>query len=177
MVAVHESRVQVSRTAGGLRVEFARWRPWWRFAMPAWLLVIVSFGVVGMLGGDQPRDGGATAFLVVWVGFGLALGALSLWGLLYREHLELDAQQLVHVRRLGPVRRERSYARERIEDLRMSPESISPMDPRAGLRIYGVGGGTVAFDYGDRTYRVADVEEAEAKRVVAALRAEGLGAS
>jgi len=40
--------------------------------------------------------------------------------------------------------------------------------------VWGVGAGAVAFDYGDRTYRIADVDEAEAKRVVAALAAEGV---
>jgi hypothetical protein len=51
---------------------------------------------------------------------------------------------------------------------------LFPFDVRAGLRAYGIGGGTVAFDYGDRTIRLANVEEAEAKRVVTALIAEGL---
>lgn len=64
--------------------------------------------------------------------------------------------------------------RSHIEDLRLSPEALSLFDPRAGLRLYGVGAGAIAFDYGDRTIRVADVEEAQAKRVVAALRQEGL---
>lgn len=52
---------------------------------------------------------------------------------------------------------------------------MSPLDFRASLRMQGVGGGVVAFDYGDRTIRVGDVEEAQAKRVVAALKDEGLG--
>jgi hypothetical protein len=85
-------------------------------------------------------------FMIVWVAFGLAIVGASVWGLL-----------------------------SRIEHLRVSPESRSPFDLRAGLRMYGIGGGTIAFDYGARTVRVANADEAEARRIVEALASEGVG--
>jgi hypothetical protein len=175
IVEARDSRVRTERTAEGLRIDVARRRPWWRWGLPAWGLFVVGFGLVSMLATEPPENSGGSWFLVFWAGFGLAFVGVTLWGLLHREHLLLDAGTLRQLRRLGPIKTERRYARERIEDLRVSPESISMVDFRASLRMWGVGGGTVAFDYGDRTYRVADVDEAEAKRVVAALAEEGLG--
>jgi hypothetical protein len=177
VVPAHESRVRTTRSGDGLRIEVGRRRPWWRILLPVWVLLIIVFGLVSMLTAEPAQGGPGVGFVLFWVGIGGASLALSLWGLAQREHVVLDAQVLTHVRRLGPVRWTRRFARERIEDVRVSPETMSPLDPRAGLRVYGFGGGTVAFDYGDRTVRLADVHESEAKRVVAALTAEGLPAA
>jgi hypothetical protein len=176
MVPVRDSRVRTERTTDGLRIDVARRMTLWRVVTPLWAGVILTFGAVGMLASDRPAyDAGAIAFMVVWFGIAVSVVLMSLWALLYREELLLDARTLTHRRRLGPIRRERSYARERIEDVRVRPDSISSFDPRSSFRMLGIGAGTVAFDYGDRTYRIADVDEAEAKRVVEALAAEGLG--
>lgn len=134
---------------------------------------IVAAGLVSMLVGEPASDGEGLWFLVVWVLVGGVLLSLALWGLLHREELVLDSEVLTHVRWLGPFSRRRAYLRDRIEDIRVSPEGMSPFDPRAALRMYGVGGGVIAFDYGDRTVRVGDVEEAEGKRAVASLELEG----
>jgi len=174
VVAARDTRVRVTHTPDGVRVDFARRRPWWRFAIVVWIALIFGFGLVGMLTSEPPEDSGGSWFLVLWALAGLFTLGCGLWGLACREWLLLDDRVLTDVRRAGPLRRARAYSRDRIEDLRVSPDAMSPFDPRAGLRVYGVGGGTVAFDYGDRTIRVADVEEAEAKRVVAALAGAGL---
>ena len=174
VVPVRESRVQVERRPDGLHVGLPRRRSWWRMFMPFWALLILAVGLGGMLSAPMPKDAGAIAFLVIWVLIASSVFAVSLWALLAREVLVLDERHLTCVRGVGRLARRRSYLRAEIGDLRASPDSLSPFDPRAGLRAYGLGGGTIAFDYGDRTIRCGDVEEAEAKRVVAALKAEGL---
>jgi hypothetical protein len=171
---VPESRLRIERRPTGLHVALARRRPWWRFAAPAWIALVFVLGLVGMLSGAQQQSAGGIAFMVAWFGILLSLFALSMWGLLAREELVVDGDTLTRIVGVGPLARRRPYLRSHIEDLRLSPEALSLFDPRAGLRLYGVGAGAIAFDYGDRTIRVADVEEAQAKRVVAALKQEGL---
>jgi hypothetical protein len=139
-----------------------------------WICFVIGFGIVGMLSGDQPENSRSDWFLAVWTAFGAALLLLSLWAPLARESLTLDGRLLTQTVGIGPLRLRRAYARDEIEDVRVGAEPISHFDLRAGLRITGIGGGAIAFDYGDRTIHVGNVDEAEAKRVVAALIAEGL---
>ena len=166
------SRVQVRREADGLHLMLPKRRRAVEYLTAAWTLVVVGLGLTLMLTGEGDEDPGW--FLAVWALLGLAFFGLSLWGLLHREEIVLDARALKVGWGVGGWYRWRSYTRDGIEDVRMSAETMSSLDPRAGLRQYGIGGGIVAFDYGARTVRFGKVEEAEAKRVVAALGAEGL---
>lgn len=174
MVPVQGSRVELRRLADGIAVQMPRRRSWTVWLIPVWTLFVVGFGVVSMLTFEGP-DEPPLAFLGLWLAIGAFMLCVASWGLLAREELRLDRRALTREMRLGPLRRRRSWAREAIEDVRVSPESMSAWDFRTGLRMYGIGGGVIAFDYGSRTIRVADTEEAEAKRIVEALRAEGLG--
>ena len=65
------------------------------------------------------------------------------------------------------------YGLVHVADLRVSAVlSTDPFGWSAGMRFWGLGGGLVAFDYGAKTFRVgAGIDEAEAKRIVDALRA------
>ena len=131
----------------------------------------MTFGLVQMLTGEPPENSGGSWFLVIWTALGLALVSFSVWTLLYGERLLVSTGALVHTRGIGPLRWRRAYNREAISDVRVSPSASSAW--RSNWSSYGLGG-TVAFDYGDRTVRVADVDEAEAKRVVAALADAGV---
>jgi hypothetical protein len=131
----------------------------------------MTFGLVQMLTGEPPEDSGGNWFLVIWTALGLALVSVSLWALLYREQLLVSTGALVHTRGIGPLRVRRAYSRDSITDVRVSPSAASAW--RTNWSSYGLGG-TVAFDYGDRTVRLADVDEAEAKCVVAALADAGV---
>jgi hypothetical protein len=83
---------------------------------------------------------------------------------LRREELIVGERELTHTRSFGPLRTRSAYDLAAIEDVRAD-------DPRSSYWTYGIGTGAVAFGYGRRTVRVADVDEAEAKRVVDALAA------
>jgi hypothetical protein len=171
-VSVPESRVQVERLSDGIRIVVPRSRPFWGAAAAIWTLVVVIFGLVLMTRGDGP--GPSTAFLALWIGIGAVTFLFGVWGRFAAEELRLTTQALVHERRLGPIARRRAYDRSRVKHLQVSPEPYVPRDPRTTLRIAGVGGGTIAFDYGSRTVRVAQADEAEARKIVDALRHEGL---
>jgi hypothetical protein len=172
-VPVRDSRVEVRRDPDGVRVAVPRRRTFWQVLVPLWALFVIGFGLVMMLTGDSPEPW-PIGFMVLWVGIGLFIVGTSSWGLFAREELRLTPRALVQERRLGPVARRRAYDRMRIENLRVSAESIGWFDPRAAWRMYGIGGGTIAFDYGDRTMHVGQAEEAEARRIVEALGREGL---
>jgi hypothetical protein len=170
-VSVTESRVVPERLSDGIRIVVPRRRTFWQFLIPAWALFIVGFGAVSMFSwGQRP----SILFMAMWFGIGAWIVGASSWGLLHREELRLTTRAFEHERRLGPIRRRHAYDRTRVEHLRVSQETASWLDPRAQWRMYGIGGGTIAFDYGDRTLRVAQTEEAEGRRIVEALRQEGL---
>jgi hypothetical protein len=173
LVPVRESRVATEPTAEGLRVTMPLARSFWKLAFPLYGLAILGLGLVMMLAGPEPADGEAgppAFFAVLWCVCGLPFVFALLWRLRGREEAELAARTLTLSKRLGRWGRSRSFARERIEGIRVSPEAGSVFDPRSALRWMGFGGGVIAFDYGARTYRFGDMEEAEAKHVVAALR-------
>ena len=173
-VPLESSRVQVERQADGLHVGLPKRRRVFDYVGAAWILGVCGAGLILMLTDQEAEGAPPPIFIALWALFGLGLFGLALWGLLHREAVVLDARELRVGRGIGRRYRWRAYTREGVHDLRISTESMSPFDPRAGLRQYGIGGGTIAFDYGRRTVRFGQVEEAEAKRVIAALAAEGV---
>jgi hypothetical protein len=170
-VPVREGRTRVEPTADGVRVVVPVRRTWWRVLSTAYGVLFMAAVIVALVTGsvESESTGGTIFFVAFALAFLVLFGGSAAWMVAGREEIVLDPQALVHVRRIGPLARSRAYERTSVEDLRVSPDSLSPFDFRASLRMLGWGGGTVAFDYGDSTYRVADVEEAEAKRIVAAL--------
>jgi hypothetical protein len=168
-VPVRASGVRTNRTAEGLRIDLERRRPWWRYFAPAWILFVMTLGVVFMVTGEgPPENSGDDWFFVVWVGVAVVLATNQLWLLVHREYLLVGAQAVTHARGLGPLWRRRAYERSAIEDVRVGERQVTAFDPRTQWLTPGA----VAFDYGNRTVHVADVDSAEAKRIVAALRAE-----
>ena len=49
VVPVHQSRLRVERRSDGLPLRLYRRRPWWRFAIPLWGLLVIGLGLVSML--------------------------------------------------------------------------------------------------------------------------------
>lgn len=175
LVPVKKSDVRTARTPDGLRIDVRRRRPLWRVFGVVWVLFVMSLGVVDMLTGEPPEDSGGNWFIVFWIAIGCVLVGFMTWGAFHRERLVVGDRELTHVRWLGPLRRANAYDRAHVEAVRVDQQQRgAALDPRAGWRAYGYGAGTVAFDYGNRTIHVAEVEDVEAKRVVEALANEGL---
>jgi hypothetical protein len=155
-----------------LRVTIPAPRNWFLVVfLPLWLIgwVVGEVAVAGSLLTDPP-SGGELLFLVVWlIGWSLG-GALFaffwLWNLMGKEIVTLDDEALTLRYALGSVGWTRRFDRGEVRDLRLSQST--PMDFRSTFGWWLGGSGTIAFDYGARTYRFArGIDEAEAKQVVA----------
>jgi hypothetical protein len=163
-----QGRAHVERLPEGLRIVIPAHRGW-----PALLFVAVWLGIWTVAGANSIGDllAGRTedeAFSVVWLGgwtLGLLFGCSMLaWRLLGREEIIVGSRAMTVVRRAGPYRRTLRFTRDRIAHLR------TEADARAGR---GVGGGSIAFDYGVRTHRFAStLDEAESRHIVELLRRE-----
>ena len=113
-------------------------------------------------------------FFILW--FGL-LGAISLtalytvlWNLAGREVIEVSRQS-IRIKRVVPGwARTKEYLAEHIRDLRVSPQSLPSLYRQPNI-LFGRGMeyGQMAFDYGARTVRFADADEAEIKMILAEI--------
>jgi hypothetical protein len=108
---------------------------------------------------------------VLWTAGGLLALAAWLWNLRGREEVTASADAFEVRRAVGRFGRTRRFRRADVHDVRGTPYGVSPWDPRASLAMWGIGGGSVAFDYGAGTYRFGQIDEAEAKTVAGAIAA------
>jgi hypothetical protein len=149
-----------------------------------WLILIFILVWLGgwTVGGAQAipqaiQPGEQQAFMAFW-SIGWLLGelyaiAIVVWQLAGREELILSANSLVHRVAAGGLNRRREFSSANIKHLRATPQTTSPlMDQGRWMPpIFGAGHGSIAFDYGAKTYRVgAGLDEAEARLVLGEIR-------
>ena len=114
-------------------------------------------------------------FFIIWIGLftvgGLIALYTTLWNLAGREVIDVSRQRIRLSRVILGWGRSRDYLAENIRDLRVSPLFI-PRFYRRQMSLFslGEGLGQLAFDYGARTIRFADADEAEAKMILAEIR-------
>jgi hypothetical protein len=120
----------------------------------------------------------AMAWLAAWtLGGGFAIYAF-LWSIFGRERVLLTPLSLRIKRDLFGTGRVREYELIHIRDLRCAPAIYNPHDFRSGMQVWGIGGGTIAFDHGSATVRFgAGLEEGEAKAIIERMRSRALFAS
>jgi hypothetical protein len=68
------------------------------------------------------------------------------------------------------VGRDREYDLAHVRRLRVVPHVSDPYGWRSTMRWWGVGGGSLAFDYGAKTVQFGAVDEAEGHDIVEELR-------
>lgn len=113
-------------------------------------------------------------FLAIWLlmwtlGSVVAL-YIWLWNLTGREIVVVDGRDLVLKRDLLGFGRERAYDLAHVANLRVSSVPSIYLDPKAGLHLWGIGGGLLAFDYGAKTYRFGNsIDEAEANLLLRSI--------
>ena len=165
----------MEETSRGLRIiiRAERWIPLMLF-LPVWL---VGWGAglkysVGLLTTVPGPPSGLILFMAVWIpmwiGGGLWADRTLAWMLGGLEEIEID-ESFIRVRRhvLGLGRR-RAFERRNAEHLRTVPAPGNVPDFFGGRRPLG---GSLAFDYGARTVRIAEgSDEAEARRVLARIQ-------
>lgn len=127
-------------------------------------------------------------FLILWLcgwalGWAFAASALS-WGFFGREIVVVASDAMTVTRKVFFWRREKRFARERIERLRIdiAPGLLKMMFAlpsrdyfRHSLELWGLAGGSIVFDYGARTHRFGSkLDDAEARQL-SSLLADELG--
>ncbi len=125
------------------------------------------------LHGDAPPDG--EFFMLAWFGVWTVGGLFAiyawLWQVMGKEIVIVRGQTIIIRRDMGGFGFDKEYNLIQLRDLRRGPVGFSPVDLSSSLQLWGVGGGTIAFDHGDKTYRFgAGLDEAEAKQVVTAIK-------
>jgi hypothetical protein len=168
-------RAHTVEDVSGLRVTIPAPRNWFLvFFLPLWLVGwVVGEVAVGAKVFTDPPSGGEGFFLIVWLVLwslgGLLFTFFWLWNLAGKEIVALDDEAISIRYAIGGIGWTRRFDRAEVRDLRVSPSGA--MDFWAGFGWWLGGNGTIAFDYGARTYRFArGIDEAEAKQVVAEFR-------
>jgi hypothetical protein len=176
-IAPPARRSRINHSAQGFEISIpAKRNVLFLLFLPAWL-VGWCFGEVFVtreliFGNSDAPDLFLGAWLVLWtIGGATALYAW-LWMVKGREVILLRADALV-VRRelfgLGPMR---EYDLMHTRNLRFAQNTWNPYDWSTAMQFWGVGGGSIAFDYGSRTVRIGNsVDEAEAREIIKDLNA------
>jgi len=114
-------------------------------------------------------------FLLLWLIFWTVGGAFAayiwLWMLAGKERILMGTSTL-HVKRdvLG-LGRTHTYAFYKMRNLRVAPQPTGPRDTGAALRLSGLAGGLIAFEYEGKTIRFgAAIDEAEGQMIVERMK-------
>jgi hypothetical protein len=174
-IAPERMRSRIEEGSGGLRIVIPSRGNWFAFLfLTAWLggwvfgevAAISSLLGVGPMRGSR-GGGGPGAFLAFWLLGWTVGGAVALyawiWILAGREIVRLDGQTLAISREPIGLPRNREFDWGQIRNLRVSLSR----DPRSAL----LEPGTIAFDYGAKTYRFGNgLDEAEAAMLIDEVR-------
>jgi hypothetical protein len=173
-----ESRATITDTPYGLHITIPAARNWVRVLFLAFWLCAWLFGEVTVLSiVVAGRAGPAGLFLVGWLGAWTFAGArtiyVCLWNLGGGEVVAVEGSSLMTRRQLFrfALPGAKEYELSQIRDLRASPELDNSSRWLSSSRFWALGGGSIAFDYGARTYRFgAGLDEAEAKQVAEMIK-------
>jgi hypothetical protein len=136
--------------------------------------------VIGSLISGTAEDE-AVPFTLFWLGawaLGMVfVGSVLTWGFFGREIVSVTSEALTVTRKAGPYRREKRFARERVERLRIDAyrgalrEMFDPRNSfRRGMEMWGLSGGSIVFDYGARTHSFGNkLDDAESRQIVRVL--------
>ena len=142
----------------------------------AWLggWVFGEVSAVGQL--LNPGEKTPSAFLAFWLAGWTLGGAFAasavIWQLAGREVIVINSSTLTHRAEAFGLGLSRSYRTADVKNFRSTEYALNPFTNQRALfpPVTGSGFGSVAFDYGARTIRMApSLEEAEAKMLVREL--------
>ncbi len=144
--------------------------------MPVWLIFWTMGGVAAFRAvlGEMPI--GERMFLIVWLtmwAFGEVFVFYAwVWNAFGKEIVRIESGLLTTKRDvfgLGPIK---SFQTMEISNLRAAGFFGNMTSWSAGMAFWGLSGGTVAFDYKDKTHRFGiQLEEKEARKIVERLGA------
>jgi uncharacterized membrane protein len=172
-----DSRISIADTAEGLRIVMPCRRSWFVICFLAfWLCgwAVAEVMVANQfLKGDSPPEG--ELFMLAWFGVWTVGGVVAfyawLWQLMGKEMLTVRGQTFKIRRDVGGFGFDKEYNLIQMRELRIGSVGSSPLAFSSSFQLWGVGGGVISFDHGERTYRFgAGLDEAEAKQIVTAIK-------
>jgi hypothetical protein len=176
-VLLQGPRYTLEHTADGIQTVIPSRKNWFLILFfSVWLcgwFVGESTAIAQLLGHPFSGKAQPAGFLGIWLLFwtfgGIAVFATLIWQFAGREMIALSSMTLTHRVEAFGLGRTRTYRASEIHELRASINAFSGYgrSGRAGMP-FGVGGaGSLVFDYGARTIRMAaGLDEAEARMLV-----------
>jgi hypothetical protein len=111
------------------------------------------------------------AWLIMWTGGGALAIYTWLWTAFGKEKITLRPGALVIKRDVIGFGRPHEYELAHVKKLRVAQQVSDPLGRANSMRVWGLGPGALAFDYGAKTVRFAGgVDEAEASMIISDLR-------
>ncbi|HKY71877.1 MAG TPA: hypothetical protein VJL88_08145 [Nitrospira sp.] len=166
-------RVQISDDRGNLRIVIPVRRNWFHIIFIGFWLCIWISAAPQMISGNVKQPAGLLfkpAMLGLWAVATAAAIYIWIWNFLGKEVVLVNMQSLTTRRELGSVGRTREFTLSEIRDLRVS-STFNPADFSSSLQFWGIGGGSIAFDYGAKTYRFGSgLDDAESKLIINAIK-------
>ena len=172
-----DSRITITDTSEGLRIVMPCRRSWFVICFLAfWLCGWAAAEVMvanQFVKGDSPPEG--ELFMLAWFGVWTVGGVVAiyawLWQIMGKEILTVRGQMFKLRRDIGGFGFNKEYNLIQMRDLRIRPVGASPLEFSSSFQLWGVGGGVIAFDHAERTYRFgAGLDEAEAKQIMTAIK-------
>jgi hypothetical protein len=145
------------------------------------ILAIFAIGMTGFPNDlpESPNEFGSVIgtwiFVALFLGFIVGLGGVAtysfLWKIAGKEIVVINNQLMSIARQIFGWRRSTEYYLDNVIDLRVSFRQQPHYAPLRAIKSMLGRDGIIAFDYGAKTYRFGlDIEEAEAKQIIAALK-------
>jgi hypothetical protein len=159
-------------TAAGLEIVIpSKKNPLLLLFLAAWLVgwAFAEVTVIRELMTERAKEG--TLFIAAWllmwtVGGGFAIYTMS-WSLVGKEILRVEPGALSVRRDVLGFGRTKEYDLDQVKNLRVASQAADPFGWGAGMRLWGMDGGTIAFDYGAKTFHfAAGVDEAEGRQIL-----------
>jgi hypothetical protein len=148
------------------------------------ILLFLSFWLCGwavgeftvpfeFLKNDTPSE--AILFSLAWLGMWTVGGGFAiyawLWQVKGQEIITLTPTALLIKRSLFGYGRQKEYGVQHLKNLRVAAQGFNPFDFSSAGQFWGISGGTIAFDYGAKTYRFGvGLDESEANQLVSQMK-------
>jgi hypothetical protein len=160
---------------GGIRVVIPARRQWFQLVfLSGWFVgwcVGEATAFHAVVAGELPPMGRVfvAGWLLAWSAAGVLVSTTIAWGAAGREILSVAGGSLRIRREAFGIGRTWEYDAAEIRNVRVAASPWSPFQRGMSMGIWGLGG-SIAFDYGARTCRIAEgVDEAEAAQLVVAI--------
>jgi len=170
--------IQIEESANGLKIMLPAPRKWpvlmlIGLGVPLWAAGLLATLTAIVRGGS---GGGVSVlmlllWLAAWLIAGLCIVGCALWMLGGREIIAVSEGKLILRREWRGCGRERGFKLTHITNLRSTPDRVGLYELVTTLRVFGLEGGKIAFDYVGLTEQFgAGISEEEASRIVPLLK-------